>query len=103
MGTREGHGHFLSPRAGRIATDLDVSDLRLVTRVDGEVKQDGTTADLIFDIPTLIAYPPGLHAAAGDVILTGTPAGVGTVDHGSRVEGRSTGSAYWPICSLRRD
>lgn len=76
-----------TPLGPAIETDLDPSNLRLVTRLDGEVVQDGSTSDLIFDIPTLIAY---LSAAftllPGDVILTGTPAGVGQVEHGSRVE-----------------
>ncbi len=75
------------PLGPAIETSLDPSDLRVITRRDGEVVQDGTTADLIFDIPTLIEF---LSAAftllPGDVILTGTPAGVGPVDHGQRVE-----------------
>lgn len=92
------------PLGPAIATDLDVSDLRLVTRVDGEVKQDGTTADLIFDIPTLIAYlTQAFTLLPGDVILTGTPAGVGTVDQGSRVEVEIDGIGILANPFLRRD
>ena len=53
-------------------------DLRVRSRVNGEPRQDGSTLDLIFDIPTLIeALSAGLTLEAGDVIATGTPAGVG--------------------------
>ncbi|MBK6887137.1 MAG: fumarylacetoacetate hydrolase family protein [Tetrasphaera sp.] len=75
------------PLGPAIVTDLDPSALRLVTRVDGRVVQDGTTADMIFDVPTLVAHlSQAFTLLPGDVILTGTPAGVGPVDHGSRVE-----------------
>ncbi len=75
------------PLGPAIATDLDVSDLRLVTRRDGEVVQDATTADLIVDVPTLIEFiSAAFTLLPGDVILTGTPAGVGPVEHGQRVE-----------------
>lgn len=56
----------------------DVNELTLETRVNGEVRQHASVADLYFDIPTLINYVTGftrLHP--GDVIVTGTPGGVG--------------------------
>jgi 2-keto-4-pentenoate hydratase/2-oxohepta-3-ene-1,7-dioic acid hydratase in catechol pathway len=53
-------------------------DLRVVQRLNGEVIQDGRTRDLIFDIPTLVAYVSAVVTLApGDLILTGTPPGVG--------------------------
>jgi 2-keto-4-pentenoate hydratase/2-oxohepta-3-ene-1,7-dioic acid hydratase in catechol pathway len=56
----------------------DPGDLRIVTRVDGEVRQDDTTASMLFDVATLIAdVSRGLTLEAGDVISTGTPSGVG--------------------------
>jgi 2-keto-4-pentenoate hydratase/2-oxohepta-3-ene-1,7-dioic acid hydratase in catechol pathway len=56
----------------------DPGDLRLTTRVDGEVRQDDTTASMLFDVPTLIAdISRGLTLEPGDVISTGTPSGVG--------------------------
>ena len=59
-----------------VETELDPSGLRLTTRRDGEVVQDGTTADLIHDVPTLIAYASAAFTLLpGDIILTGTPAG----------------------------
>lgn len=70
-----------------IVTDLDVSDLRIQSRVDGETRQDGRTADMIFDVETLVSYVSAAFTLLpGDVILTGTPAGVGLVEPGQRVE-----------------
>jgi 2-keto-4-pentenoate hydratase/2-oxohepta-3-ene-1,7-dioic acid hydratase in catechol pathway len=49
-----------------------------VTRVNGEPRQDAVVADLIFDIPTLIAtLSAGITLEPGDIIATGTPEGVG--------------------------
>ena len=70
-----------------IVTDLDVTDLRIRSRLDGETRQDGTTADMLFDVPTLVAWASAAFTLLpGDVILTGTPAGVGLVEPGQRVE-----------------
>ncbi len=56
----------------------DVAALRLQTRVNGELRQDAPVSDLIFDIPTLIAtISASITLEPGDVIATGTPAGVG--------------------------
>jgi 2-keto-4-pentenoate hydratase/2-oxohepta-3-ene-1,7-dioic acid hydratase in catechol pathway len=70
-----------------IETDLDVSNLRVQTYLNGDVKQDGRTSDLIFDVPTLIAYVTSVMTLLpGDVILTGTPEGVGPMNVGDEVE-----------------
>ena len=56
----------------------DRNDLRIRTEVNGEVRQDDTTANLIFDVPTLIAHLSQITTlVAGDIIFTGTPEGVG--------------------------
>jgi 2-keto-4-pentenoate hydratase/2-oxohepta-3-ene-1,7-dioic acid hydratase in catechol pathway len=56
----------------------DPGDLRIRTLVNGAVKQDGTTADMVFDVAQLVAAASRLLTLEpGDVILTGTPAGVG--------------------------
>jgi len=56
----------------------DVTRLRLQTRVNGELRQDGWLADLIFDIPVLIeTLSRSMTLEPGDIIATGTPAGVG--------------------------
>jgi 2-keto-4-pentenoate hydratase/2-oxohepta-3-ene-1,7-dioic acid hydratase in catechol pathway len=69
-----------------IETELDVSDLRITTTLEGEVKQDGTTADMVHDIAKVIEYASAAFTLLpGDVILTGTPAGVGLVEAGQMV------------------
>ena len=70
-----------------IDLDLDVTDLRIQARVDGETRQDGRTAEMVHSVPELIAYVSSLFTLLpGDVVLTGTPAGVGRIDDGQRVE-----------------
>ena len=70
-----------------VETELDVSDLRVQTYLNGEVKQDGRTSDLIFDVPTLIAFVTSVMTLLpGDVLLTGTPEGVGPMNAGDEVE-----------------
>lgn len=62
-----------------VTTDaLDPAGLRLTTRVNDRLLQDGTTADLIFGVDEIVAYVSrAIPLEAGDLILTGTPAGVG--------------------------
>ena len=71
-----------------MATDLDLADTRVVCRVNGEVRQDGTTADLVFDVPTLLSlHLPVDHPAADRRrARPGTPAGVGPIEPGDTVE-----------------
>jgi 2-keto-4-pentenoate hydratase/2-oxohepta-3-ene-1,7-dioic acid hydratase in catechol pathway len=70
-----------------IETDLDPSALRLVTRVNGAVRQDGNTRQLIFPPPVLLEFITSVMTLLpGDVILTGTPAGVGPLAPGDTVE-----------------
>ena len=65
----------------------DLSKLRVRTLVNGEVRQDGTAADMVFDIPALVAYISGVMTLEpGDLVLTGTPEGVGTLSTGDVVE-----------------
>jgi 2-keto-4-pentenoate hydratase/2-oxohepta-3-ene-1,7-dioic acid hydratase in catechol pathway len=69
-----------------IETVLDPADLALRTDLDGEVKQDSRTSLLLHDVPTLIAYISHVMTLLpGDVILTGTPAGVGPMLDGQTV------------------
>ena len=70
-----------------IETELDISDLRVQTYLNGELKQDGTTKDMIHDVPALVAYVSSVMTLLpGDVILTGTPEGVGPMQVGDEVE-----------------
>ena len=76
-----------APLGPCLATGLDPSDLRLTTRLDGELRQDTRTSDMIFDIPALVeAVTRVMTMLPGDVITTGTPSGVGQVRAGSVVE-----------------
>jgi len=60
------------------ADEVDAGNLDLKCWVNGELRQDANTSDLIFDVPTLIeTLSAGLTLQVGDVIATGTPAGVG--------------------------
>ena len=69
-----------------LVTDLGSAPRRIVTRRDGELVQDGTTADMVHGVAELISYAARhFTLLPGDVILTGTPAGVGPVQPGQRV------------------
>ncbi|RZU03450.1 2-keto-4-pentenoate hydratase/2-oxohepta-3-ene-1,7-dioic acid hydratase in catechol pathway [Kribbella rubisoli] len=69
-----------------ISTELDASDLRVTTELNGEPKQDGRTSQFIFDIPDVLAYITSFTTLLpGDVVLTGTPAGVGPMLPGDEV------------------
>lgn len=70
-----------------LQTDLDPASLSIRTRVSGEIRQDGTTGDMIFSVGELISYITSIMTLEpGDVILTGAPAGVGPLRAGDRVE-----------------
>jgi 2-keto-4-pentenoate hydratase/2-oxohepta-3-ene-1,7-dioic acid hydratase in catechol pathway len=63
------------------------SGLTVETRVNGELRQHGSTLDFIFSIPTLLSYiTAAITLEPGDLLLTGTPAGVGPLAAGDRVE-----------------
>ena len=65
----------------------DLTGLEVTTRVNGEVKQHTNTDDLIFPVAQLIAYiSEAVTLLPGDVIMTGTPSGVGPVQPGDVVE-----------------
>ena len=66
---------------------LNPADLAVSCTVDGEPRQQGRTSQLIFDIPTLVSYISRVMTLLpGDVVLTGTPSGVGPIRPGQRVE-----------------
>jgi 2-keto-4-pentenoate hydratase/2-oxohepta-3-ene-1,7-dioic acid hydratase in catechol pathway len=70
-----------------IETSLDASDVRVTTRLDGKTVQDSRTSLMMHDVPALVAHVSSAFTLLpGDVILTGTPAGVGPVQAGQRVE-----------------
>jgi 2-keto-4-pentenoate hydratase/2-oxohepta-3-ene-1,7-dioic acid hydratase in catechol pathway len=76
--------HTFCPLGPWVETDFDPSDVRVACTVDGETRQDGRTSAMIFDIPYLIEYISRFtRLEPGDVIMTGTPEGVGPVDVGN--------------------
>jgi 2-keto-4-pentenoate hydratase/2-oxohepta-3-ene-1,7-dioic acid hydratase in catechol pathway len=69
-----------------IVTDLDAGDLEVRCEVGEEVRQLGRTRDMVFDVPTLVSYASHVMTLLpGDVVLTGTPAGVGPLEDGDVV------------------
>ena len=69
-----------------IETDVDPSDLSITCTVDGQVRQNGRTSQMMFDVPALVAYVSrAFTLEPGDVILTGTPEGVGPLAPGNKV------------------
>lgn len=84
-GRAKGYDSFC-PLGPWIETSLDASDLALRSEVDGELKQDGRTSDLVHTIPELVEFISGVMTLLpGDVILTGTPEGVGPIEGGQSV------------------
>lgn len=69
-----------------VETELDASDVTVQCAVDGEIRQDGSSSQLIHDIPSIVEWVTAfMTLLPGDVILTGTPAGVGPLAAGQAV------------------
>ena len=85
-----------------IETELDPSDLELTTHVNGTQRQHGRTSQMIFPIPRLIeAISRIMTLDPGDVIMTGTPAGVGPLETGEVVEVEIDGIGTLPNPAIR--
>lgn len=70
-----------------MATDLDPTNLGIKSRLNGEPRQDANTSDLLFSVANLIAYiTTAIRLLPGDVIMTGTPSGVGPMLPGDTIE-----------------
>jgi 2-keto-4-pentenoate hydratase/2-oxohepta-3-ene-1,7-dioic acid hydratase in catechol pathway len=75
------------PIGPHIETDLDTSDLKVACRVNGEIRQEGRTSQMVFPVGFLIRYiSRQMTLKAGDVIATGTPAGVSKMNSGDVCE-----------------
>ena len=75
------------PIGPAIETDLDVSDIRVTCSVNGEIRQDGRTSQMVFPVDFLIRYiSRQMTLKEGDVIATGTPAGVSKLNPGDVCE-----------------
>jgi 2-keto-4-pentenoate hydratase/2-oxohepta-3-ene-1,7-dioic acid hydratase in catechol pathway len=70
-----------------IETDLDPNDVVVETRLNGDVRQHASTVDMVYGVATLIEYVTSfMTLLPGDVVLTGTPEGVGRLSAGDVVE-----------------
>lgn len=70
-----------------IETELDPNDLRITTRLNGELQQDARTETMLFPVARLVSHiSQFVTLAPGDVVLTGTPAGVAAMQPGDVVE-----------------
>ncbi|MDZ4168514.1 MAG: fumarylacetoacetate hydrolase family protein [Coriobacteriia bacterium] len=75
-----------------IETDVDPADLALECLVNGEIRQTARTSDMLFDPYELVSFASTVMTLVpGDVVLTGTPAGIGPLHHGDVVEVRIEG------------
>lgn len=75
------------PIGPHIETELDVSDIRVETRVNGVIKQSGRTSQMVFSVDFLIRYISNMMTLnARDVIATGTPSGVSKMESGDVCE-----------------
>ena len=91
------------PLGPHIVTDLDPAHLTIRTRVNGEIRQSTLTTDMVFGVAELIAYiSQVMTLEPGDVILTGTPSGVGPLQPGDvvEVEIEGIGTLCNPVVSL---
>lgn len=88
------------PIGPHIETELDVTDISVICRVNGEIKQQGRTSQMVFPVDHLIRYISNMMTLnAGDVIATGTPSGVSKMDPGDvcEVEIEGIGTLSNPI------
>jgi 2-keto-4-pentenoate hydratase/2-oxohepta-3-ene-1,7-dioic acid hydratase in catechol pathway len=75
------------PIGPRIVSDIDPKNLPVITRVNGEVRQNSNTINMIFDVFELVSFISEIMTLLpGDVIITGTPPGVGAISVGDVVE-----------------
>ena len=70
-----------------VYADVDVSDLRIELQQNGEVKQNARTSQMIYPVAEIVSFASlGLTLLPGDLILTGTPSGVGPIRAGDRLQ-----------------
>jgi 2-keto-4-pentenoate hydratase/2-oxohepta-3-ene-1,7-dioic acid hydratase in catechol pathway len=75
------------PIGPEVSAPSDITNITVVTRVNGVEQQRGSAADMVFAIPALLSYISGIMTLEpGDVVATGTPAGVGPLADGDVVE-----------------
>ena len=91
-----------SPIGPFVYSDVEVSDLSITLRQNGEVKQQARTSQMIYPVAEIVSFASqSLTLLPGDVILTGTPSGVGPIKEGDILEAQI---GDWPVLrnSVRR-
>jgi 2-keto-4-pentenoate hydratase/2-oxohepta-3-ene-1,7-dioic acid hydratase in catechol pathway len=83
-----------SPVGPFVYTDVDVSDLAITLTHNGELKQDARTSQMIYPVAEIVSFASqSLTLLPGDLIMTGTPSGVGPIKEGDQLEARI---GEWP-------
>ena len=73
-----------------VYTDVDVTDLPITLRQNGEVRQQARTSQMIYSVAEIVSFASQwLTLLPGDLLLTGTPSGVGPIHAGDQLEARS--------------
>jgi 2-keto-4-pentenoate hydratase/2-oxohepta-3-ene-1,7-dioic acid hydratase in catechol pathway len=77
-----------------VHTEVDIGDLEITLRQNGEVKQQARTSQMIYSVAEIVSFASqSITLAPGDLILTGTPSGVGPIHVGDQLEARI---GEWP-------
>ena len=88
-----------SPVGPFVYADVDVSDLPITLRQNGEVKQEARTSQMIYPVAEIVSFASqSLTLLPGDLIMTGTPSGVGPIKEGDELEARI---GDWPALRNR--
>lgn len=102
--TRGKSGDKFCPLGPWIETDLDPFHTRVTTRLNGEIRQDGGTELMIFSVPRILSYITGfMTLQPGDVVLTGTPSGVGELEQGDCVDVTVEGIGTLSVTIIERE
>ena len=81
-----------------VHTEVDISDLPITLRQNGEVKQQARTSQMIYSVAEIVSFAShSITLAPGDIILTGTPSGVGPIRAGDKLEARI--GEWAPLCN----
>lgn len=87
-----------------IETELDPTDLLITCRVNGQLRQMASTKEMIFSIPKIVSFISNVMTLIpGDIILTGTPAGVGQINDGDSIEIEIDGIGVLKNCASRSE
>ncbi|HEY2139252.1 MAG TPA: fumarylacetoacetate hydrolase family protein [Chthoniobacterales bacterium] len=87
-----------SPVGPFVYTGVDVSDLPITLRQNGEVKQEARTSQMIYPVAEIVSFASqGITLLPGDLIMTGTPSGVGPIREGDELEARI--GDWPPLCN----